>query len=79
MLNTRKILSSPAQLESTSLIFAYGGLDLFASRVAPSHTFDILSENFYKVQLVLTIAALSVAILVTRPIVRNKRLKEQWY
>ncbi|KAL5498433.1 hypothetical protein ACEPAH_2575 [Sanghuangporus vaninii] len=79
VVNTRKHVTSPAQLESTSLIFAYGGLDLFASRVAPSHTFDVLSENFNKLQLVLTIVGLSVAILVTRPIVRNKRLKEQWY
>ncbi|KAI5117724.1 hypothetical protein M0805_006209 [Coniferiporia weirii] len=76
--NTRAIITSPALLESTSLVFAHG-LDLFASRVAPAHTFDVLSENFNKAQLVLTIAALSAAIVVTRPIVRRKRLREQWY
>lgn len=76
--NIRAIITSPALLESTSLVFAYG-LDLFASRVAPSHTFDVLNENFNKAQLVLTILGLSVAIIVTRPIVRRKKLREQWY
>ncbi|THH04236.1 hypothetical protein EW145_g5667 [Phellinidium pouzarii] len=76
--NTRSILTSPALLESTSLVFA-NGLDLFASRVAPAHTFDVLNENFNKAQLVLTIVALSVAIFATRPIVGRKRLREQWY
>lgn len=79
ILNTDKISTSPSLLESTSLVLAHGGPDLFLSRVAPSHTFDVLSEEFNKLQLVLTIAGLSVAILVTRPIVRGKKLKEAWY
>ena len=41
----RKVMTSPALLESTSLVFAYG-LDLFFTRVAPSNTFDVLSESF---------------------------------
>ncbi|EJD05202.1 DUF1620-domain-containing protein [Fomitiporia mediterranea MF3/22] len=79
ILSTKKISTSPSLLESTSLVLAHGGPDLFLSRVAPSHTFDVLSEEFNKLQLVLTIAGLSVAILVTRPIVRGKKLKEAWY
>ena len=75
---TRKIITSPALLESTSLIFAYG-LDLFSTRIAPSNTFDVLSESFNKVQLVLTIAALTLAIVITKPMVRNKKLRERWY
>jgi len=73
-----KIITSPAFLESTSLIFAYG-LDLFSSRVAPSNTFDVLSENFNKAQLVLTISALAIAIIVTKPMVTRKKLRERWY
>lgn len=74
----RGIISSPALLESTSLVFAHG-LDLFSTRVAPSNTFDVLSETFNKAQLVLTIAGLALAILITKPMVRNKKLRERWY
>ncbi|KAJ3930511.1 MAG: DUF1620-domain-containing protein [Lentinula lateritia] len=74
----RSITTSPALLESTSLVFAYG-LDLFLTRVAPSNTFDVLNESFNKVQLVVTVIGLAVAILVTRPIVMRKKLREKWY
>ncbi|KAI0033037.1 DUF1620-domain-containing protein [Vararia minispora EC-137] len=76
--NVHGIVTSPALLESTSLVFAYG-LDLFGSRVAPSKTFDVLSESFNKAQLVLTVAGLAVAIIVAKPAVGRKRLRERWY
>lgn len=76
--NVRRIVTSPALLESTSLVFAYG-LDLFFTRTAPSNTFDVLSENFNKAQLVLTVGGLAAAILITRPMVSRKRLREKWY
>lgn len=76
--NIQRIVTSPALLESTSLVFAYG-LDMFLTRVAPSGTFDVLSENFNKVQLVLTVAALAVGIMVAKPMVQRKRLREKWY
>ncbi|KDQ54694.1 hypothetical protein JAAARDRAFT_182191 [Jaapia argillacea MUCL 33604] len=76
--NTQRIITSPALLESTSLVFAYG-LDMFFTRVSPSGTFDVLSENFNKLQLVLTIGALALAIVITKPMVRRKRLREKWY
>jgi ER membrane protein complex subunit 1 len=76
--NAKRILTAPALLESTSLVFVYG-LDLFLTRVAPSGTFDVLSEDFNKVQLVLTIIGLAVAIIVTKPMVQQKRLRERWY
>ncbi|KAG1816884.1 DUF1620-domain-containing protein [Suillus subaureus] len=76
--NVRRIVTSPSLLESTSLVFVYG-LDLFFTRIAPSGTFDVLSENFNKVQLVLTVAGLGIAIMVTKPMVRRKRLRERWY
>ena len=76
--NVQRIITSPALLESTSLVFAYG-LDMFLTRVAPSNTFDVLSENFNKAQLVLTIAALTLAIFITKPMVRRRKLRERWY
>ena len=76
--NVRRILAAPSLLESTSIVFVYG-LDLFCTRVAPSGTFDVLNEAFNKAQLVFTICGLAVAILATRPMVRQKRLRERWY
>ncbi|KAL0573048.1 hypothetical protein V5O48_008907 [Marasmius crinis-equi] len=73
-----KIVTAPALLESTSLVFVYG-LDLFLTRVAPSKTFDVLSESFNKTQLVLTVAALALAILFAKPAVNRKKLRERWY
>jgi hypothetical protein len=71
-------VTSPALLESTSIVFAYG-LDLFLTRIAPSNTFDVLNENFNKAQLVLTVSGLAVAIMITKPMVARKRLRERWY
>ncbi|KAJ7780150.1 DUF1620-domain-containing protein [Mycena maculata] len=76
--NTRNIITAPALLESTSLVFAYG-LDLFLTRVAPSNTFDILNKNFNKAQLVLTVFGLGLGIVIAKPMVRRKRLRERWY
>ncbi|KAG6829349.1 hypothetical protein H0H92_004715 [Tricholoma furcatifolium] len=76
--NIQRIVTSPALLESTSLVFTYG-LDMFATRTAPSNTFDVLSENFNKAQLVLTVSGLALAIIFTKPMVQRKRLREKWY
>jgi hypothetical protein len=65
LLGISKIETSPSLLESTTIVFAYG-LDLFSSRTMPSGTFDILSDSFNKAQLLLTMAALTVGILVTK-------------
>ncbi|CDO75706.1 hypothetical protein BN946_scf184493.g4 [Trametes cinnabarina] len=75
---TRRIVTSPALLESTSLVFAYG-LDLFFTRIAPSNTFDVLSENFNKAQLVFTIGGLALAIVFVKPIVETRRLRGRWH
>ncbi|KIK01760.1 hypothetical protein K443DRAFT_550803 [Laccaria amethystina LaAM-08-1] len=76
--NVQRIVTAPALLESTSLVFAFG-LDMFLTRVAPSNTFDVLSENFNKAQLVFTVSGLLLAIMITRPMVERKRLREKWY
>ena len=52
---------------------------MFLTRVAPSNTFDVLSENFNKAQLVFTVSGLLLAILITRPMVQRKKLKEKSY
>ncbi|KAM6494809.1 Protein of unknown function (DUF1620) domain containing protein [Amanita muscaria] len=76
--NIQRIITAPALLESTSLVFAYG-LDLFLTRVSPSGTFDVLSESFNKPQLVFTVMGLVLAIAFTRPMVKRKLLNQRWY
>jgi len=76
--HTQRITIAPSLLESTSLVFCEG-LDMFLTRTSPSGTFDLLSEGFNKKQLVLTVVGLGLGILVTRPIVREKRLNSKWF
>ncbi|ORY24884.1 putative endoplasmic reticulum protein [Naematelia encephala] len=79
VLGANHLESSPALVESTSLLLAYG-LDLFLTRgLTPSGSFDILSDNFNKAQLLLTLAGLTGGILVAGPAVRRKNLRARWY
>ncbi len=64
----KKIIVSPALLESTSLVFAYG-IDIFGTRVAPSMAFDILDRGFGKLQLVGTVLALGAGVAILAPMV----------
>jgi len=64
----RNIVTSPALIESTSLIFGYG-LDVFGTRLSPSFSFDILGKDFNKFQMLATVAALAVATFVVAPLV----------
>jgi hypothetical protein len=72
-----RVVTTPSQLESTSIVFAYGG-DLFGTRVAPSMAFDILGKGFNKVQLVLTVVALGIGAGVVAPMVRRKQINSRW-
>ena len=69
LLSISHIITSPSLLESTSLVFAFGDLDLFSTRVAPIGAFDLLGKGFSKLQLVLTVVALAVGTTVVAPFV----------
>lgn len=73
----RQIITVPAKLESTSLVFAYG-VDLFFTRIAPSRTYDSLTEDFSYALLLLTIVVLITAIFVTWVLSEKKELQEKW-
>ncbi|KAG5540687.1 hypothetical protein RHGRI_020798 [Rhododendron griersonianum] len=73
----RGIVTSPAKLESTTLIFAYG-VDLFFTRMAPSKTYDSLTEDFSYALLLLTIVVLLVAIVATWILSERKELQDKW-
>lgn len=64
----KDVLSHPTLLESTSLILAYGG-DIFGTRATPSQAFDVLGKSFSKLQLVLTVVALTGGVIFLAPIV----------
>lgn len=70
VIGVKDVITSPSLLESTSLVFAYG-LDIFGTRVSPSFTFDILGKGFNKVQMLLTVAALGVAVVFVAPFVSH--------
>ncbi|KAJ1302387.1 hypothetical protein OPQ81_002705 [Rhizoctonia solani] len=78
VLGTKNLVAAPTLLESTSCVLAYG-LDLFHTRVTPSRTFDLLGSGFNKLQLLLTIVGLSVAIVIVRLLVARKQQHAQWY
>ncbi|KAK6140062.1 hypothetical protein DH2020_026197 [Rehmannia glutinosa] len=73
----RGIATVPSKLESTTLVFAYG-VDLFFTHLAPSRTYDSLTEDFSYALLLLTIVALVAAIFVTWVWSEKKDLQEKW-
>ncbi|TAQ90513.1 hypothetical protein B7494_g1213 [Chlorociboria aeruginascens] len=77
VIGIKGVIASPALLESTSLIFAYG-IDIFGTRVAPSAAFDILGKAFNKLSLVATVLALGVGVGVLAPMVRRKQINGRW-
>ncbi|KAH7063147.1 hypothetical protein B0J12DRAFT_159393 [Macrophomina phaseolina] len=77
VLGIKSVITSPALLESTSLVFAYG-LDVFGTRVSPSFAFDILGKGFNRFQLLTTVAALFVGVLFVAPLVRRKQINARW-
>lgn len=77
ILGVKDIIATPANLESTSLIFAYGH-DLFGTRVSPSFAFDVLGNSFNKIQLILTVVALTVAVFFVAPLIARKQTNALW-
>ena len=68
VIGVKDVITSPALLESTSLVFAYG-IDVFGTRVTPSAAFDILGKAFNKLSLMGTVVALAIGVFVMAPMV----------
>jgi len=73
-----QIISTSVRLESQSLIFAFGGPDLFFSRIAPSKGFDLLPDNFNKLLLGVCVLALLVVLFCARVICERRIIKSAW-
>jgi hypothetical protein len=72
------IVSSPTALESQSLILAFGGPDVFFSRVSPSKGFDLLPETFNRPLLSIVVAALVGVVIVVRNRSQKKTVMNGW-
>lgn len=75
--NLRGVVTSPATMESTSLMFAHG-LDLFYSRISPSRTFDLLPDDFPFALLVLIVVGMAGASAALGVLNRRTALKAKW-
>ncbi|KAF2673958.1 DUF1620-domain-containing protein [Microthyrium microscopicum] len=74
-----ELLTQPARLESTSIVFAYGyGGDVFGVRTAPSGIFDALGKEFNRVQMIGTVVVLLVLTFVAVPFVGRKGNDMLW-
>jgi hypothetical protein len=69
-LMVHQVTTASTDLESTSVILAWGG-DVFWTRTHPSGHFDQLSLRFPKQMLVLTCSSLAIACLISRYLVRS--------
>ena len=77
VLGIQKLISRPTLLESTSLVFGFGH-DIFGTRVTPSLAYDVLNKGFNKVQLLFTISALSLGVMVLAPMAKRIQAETRW-
>lgn len=76
--DVKGIVSTPTDLESQTLILAFGGPDIFYARTSPSRGFDLLPESFSRVLLSIVVAALLVILLVIKNRVAKKTKDQGW-
>ncbi|KAK5170685.1 uncharacterized protein LTR77_005275 [Saxophila tyrrhenica] len=77
VIGINEVLTSPAFIESTSLVFAYGH-DIFGTRVGPSGSFDVLGRDFNKFQMLATVVGLAAATVGVAPLVMRKGVDARW-
>ncbi|KAJ8320425.1 hypothetical protein KUTeg_002012 [Tegillarca granosa] len=75
--NVRDIQTSPAGLESTSLVLSYG-LDLFFTRVTPSKMFDVLKEDFDYYFISLVLGGMFAVSFISQKLAGRKALTRAW-
>ena len=72
------IQSTAANLESQTLIIAYGGPDVFFTRYAPSKGFDSLPESFNKFAIIMVSAGLYAILNTLKKMSEKKMVKIGW-
>jgi len=72
------IQSTAANLESQTLIIAYGGPDVFFTRFAPSKGFDSLPESFNKFAIIMVLVGLYAILNTLKKMSEKKIVKLGW-
>lgn len=72
------IVSSTTALESQSLVFGFGGPDLFFTRTSPTKGFDLLPETFNKMLVGASTAGIVLALFIVQRMGKKKALKHDW-
>lgn len=72
------IVTGASGLESTYLLSALGGKDIFFTRITPSGEYDRIARTFPKLTLVGFMIALVFGSVTISPFVRNRTLRVQW-
>ncbi|KYQ89485.1 hypothetical protein DLAC_10160 [Tieghemostelium lacteum] len=75
--NLKSITSQGTDLESTSLVFS-SGLDLFCTSITPSQPYDILSDDFNHLALILTSIVLLILAMVTKNLKSKYTIDKKW-
>jgi len=73
----KKLVVSPTLLESSSHIFV-AGTDLFYVRSSSGKAFDLLNNDFNRLQVCMVIGGLLLAAMVARFFVKRKALRMAW-
>merc|ERR1712154_2686 len=71
-------ISIGSPIESTSLFFAFGQLDLFYTTIKPSKNFDTIPQDFDYPMLALILSGVCIAIFVAKQMVQSKKIKKEW-
>ena len=74
----RNIISAPTDLESQSLVLAFGGPDIFFARTSPSRGFDLLPESFNCVLLSFVVTILLIVLLAIKTRVSKRSTDQGW-
>jgi hypothetical protein len=72
------ILSASANVESQSLVIAYGGPDIFFTRLSPSKGFDLLPDDFNRGLLTVVLVGLIVLLNVMQRMNKKKMVTTLW-
>jgi len=76
--SVESITSASANVESQSLVIAYGGADVFFTRLAPSKGFDLLPDDFNRGLLSIVVLGLIVGLNVLGSMNKKKMVKMGW-
>lgn len=73
-----QIVTSPTHLESQTLLFAFGGPDIFFARTSPSRGFDLLPDTFNRSMLAVTVIGLLAVLVVLQNMAAKKTRNLGW-